>query len=287
MRTRVCAAALLGLALVTAGLAAQTKGVPDLKGRDIRVVTEGGYPPLSFLDPVTGKPAGLDSELLAEIGKRLNARITWSKAAWADLLNSVHEGRFDIAANGITITEDRREQVDFSDPYLVSQQRMVARADEARFSNAAQLGSGAALLLGAQAGAAGFYAAAYNVLDGDEKSPRIMLVPSAALAVRGLLDGAVDCVLMEEAGARGFVGGSGGKLKVIGEALAREPLALAITPGSDLTAAVNAAIRSMREDGTLVRLATRWFYDKADRHGIAEGMAPAGGGTAAAGKRAP
>ncbi|HET6485992.1 MAG TPA: ABC transporter substrate-binding protein, partial [Spirochaetia bacterium] len=188
--------------------------------------------------------------------------ITWSKTGWSDLLKSVHEGRYDIAANGITITADRKEQVDFSDPYLVSEQRMVARSDEGRFSSAAQLGSGTTLLIGAQTGAAGFYAAAYNVLDGDEKSARIKLFPSAALAVKALLAGTVDCVLLEEAAARGFVNAGGGKLKVVGEALAREPLGLAVTPGSELTASIDAAIRSMKDDGTLERLATRWFYEK-------------------------
>lgn len=270
MRTRLYAAVLLALALATV-LGAQSKGLPDLKGRGIRVVTEGGYPPLSFLDPGSGKPGGLDSDLLAEIAKRLNARLTWSKAPWSELLKSVHEGRYDIAANGITITADRKELVDFSDPYLVSEQRMVARADEGRFSNAAQLGSGAALLIGAQTGAAGFYAAAYNVLDGDEKSARIKLFPSATLAVKALLAGGVDCILLEGVAARGFVGASAGKLKVVGEALAHEPLGFAITPGSELTATVNAALRTMKEDGTLDRLATRWFYERAAGTGMAGG----------------
>ncbi|HET6487571.1 MAG TPA: transporter substrate-binding domain-containing protein, partial [Spirochaetia bacterium] len=116
MRTRLRASVLLALALIASGSAAQTKGLPDLKGRGIRVVTEGRYPPLSFLDPSSGKPAGLDCDLLTEIARRLNARVTWSKTTWTDLLKSVHEGRYDIAANGITITADRKEQVDFSDP---------------------------------------------------------------------------------------------------------------------------------------------------------------------------
>jgi polar amino acid transport system substrate-binding protein len=257
MRRLACAAALM---LVVVVIGSQSKALPDLKGRSIRAVAANLYAPLSFTDPATNKGAGLEYDLVNEIGRRLNARIAWSAAPWNALLQSVHEGRYDVGASGITITEDRKELVDFSDPYLVSQQLMLVRADEARFSSAKELAADAKLLIGAQTGAASFYAAAYNMLDGDEHSPRIKLFASIPLAVKALLGGDVDCVLAEAAAARGFAAANPGKLKLVGEALARESIGLVFTPGSDLTSAFNAAIKSMKDDGTLDRLATKWFY---------------------------
>ena len=74
----------------------------------------------------------------------------------------------EVTLDGITITEERAEQVDFSDPYLRSEQFMLVGAGEDRFDTAEEFAAQEDLLIGSQAGTTNFYVAVYDVLDGDE-----------------------------------------------------------------------------------------------------------------------
>jgi polar amino acid transport system substrate-binding protein len=187
--------------------------------------------------------------------------VQWNVTAWDTMIQAVREGQYDVGMDGITITDERKQQVDFSDPYMVSQQFMLVRKDETRFSNAKELGANPKLLIGSQAGTTNFYVAVYNVLDGNEANPRIKLFETFGAAVQALLSKDVDCVLMDAASGRGYVGANPEKLKIVGEALGTEYFGFIFKPGSDLVAPFNAAIAALKADGTLDRLNTKWFYE--------------------------
>jgi polar amino acid transport system substrate-binding protein len=163
--------------------------------------------------------------------------------------------------DGITITDERKGQVDFSAPYMVSQQFMLVRADEARFSDASSFAADPKLLVGAQAGTTNFYVAVYEVLDGDEQNKRIKLFETFGATVQALIAGDVDMVLMDAASSKGYVGANPGKLKSVGGPLGTEEFGFIFPPGSDLVGPFNAALASMRADGTLDRLNTKWFFE--------------------------
>jgi polar amino acid transport system substrate-binding protein len=254
-------ALLIGLAvLLAASLSAQAK-LPDLKGRTIHAVTENAYTPLNFIDPKTGKAMGWEYDAVNEIARRLNARVRWYVCSWDTMIQAVREGQYDVGMDGITITDERKKQVDFSDPYMVSQQFMLVRKDETRFENAAEFAADPKLLIGSQAGTTNFYVAVYNVLDGDESNRRIKLFETFGAAVQALLARDVDCVLMDAASGRGYIGANPEKLKIVGEPLGTENFGFIFTPGSELVAPFNAAIKSMRDDGTLEKLNTKWFFE--------------------------
>ena len=236
-------------------------GLPDLKGRTIVTVTENAYVPLNFVDPKTGKPAGWEYDAVNEIAKRLGAKVEWKACAWDTMIQAVREGQFDVGMDGITINEDRKKQVDFSAPYMVSQQFMLVRADEKRFKDEKEFSANAKLLVGAQAGTTNFYAAVYNVLDGNEKNPRIKLFETFGATVQALLAGDVDLVLMDAASAKGYIGANPDKLKKVGGPLGTEEFGFIFKPGSDLVAPFNAAIESLKKDGSLDKLNTKWFFE--------------------------
>jgi polar amino acid transport system substrate-binding protein len=75
------------------------------------------------------------------------------------MIPAVSEGQYDIGMTGITITDERKEQVDFSDPYMRSEMLMIVRGDEARFTDAASFAADPDLLISAQPGTSPFYAA--------------------------------------------------------------------------------------------------------------------------------
>lgn len=235
--------------------------LPDLNGREVFAVTENAYTPLNFVDPKTGEGIGWEYDAFNEIAKRLNMKVNWNLTSWDTMIQAVRAGQYDVGMDGITIKEDRKEQVDFSDPYLVSQQFMLVRADEDRFTDAASFAANDDFLFGAQAGTTNFYVAVYNVLDGDEANPRIKLFDTFGASVQALKTGDVDSVLMDATSARGYIGANPGAFKTIGDALGTEEFGFIFTPGSDLVGPVNAALKQMKEDGTLEALNQKWFFD--------------------------
>lgn len=236
-------------------------GLPDLKGRTIVAVTENAYMPLNFVDAKTGKAMGWEYDAVNEIAARLNAKVDWKLSSWDTMIQSVRDGQFDVGMDGITINDERKGQVDFSDPYMVSQQFMLVRADEARFADEKAFAADPKLLVGAQAGTTNFYVAVYNVLDGDEKNKRIKLFETFGATVQALLAGDVDMVLMDAASSKGFIGANPGKLKTVGGPLGTEEFGFIFKKGSDLVAPFNAAIAAMKADGTLDKLNTKWFFE--------------------------
>ncbi|HTM76705.1 MAG TPA: transporter substrate-binding domain-containing protein [Devosia sp.] len=248
-------------AILLGTLSAQAQALPDLAGRSIVAVTENAYVPLNFADPKTGEGIGLEYDLVNEIGKRLNAKIEWNLSSWDVMIQAVRDGQFDIGMDGITINDERKAQVDFSDPYLTSEQFMLVRAAETRFTDAASFAPNAEFLVGAQAGTTNFYTAVYSVLDGDEANPRIKLFDTFGASVTALQAGDVDTVLMDQTSANGYIGANPGAFKVVGGPLGSEDFGFILTPGSDLVAPVNAAIAAIKADGTMEALQKKWFYD--------------------------
>jgi polar amino acid transport system substrate-binding protein len=251
--------AALGLAALTT-LPAAAQDLPDLGGRAVTVVTENAYPPLQFLD-AEGKAIGWEYDAMAEIAKRLNIVVTYENTSWDAMIPAVSEGQYDLGMTGITIRDDRKEQVDFSDSYMTSEMVMMVRGDEGRFTDAPSFAANADLLMAAQPGTTPFYVGVYEVLDGNEANPRIKMFETFGAGVEALKAGDVDLVLTDGTSGAGYVEASGGGLKIIGEKLGTEDFGFIFPKGSDLVAPMNAAIASLRADGTIDALNKKWFLD--------------------------
>ena len=252
-------AALAGLALMMPA-AAFAQDLPDLAGREIVVVTENAYPPLQFLDK-SGAAVGWEYDAVAEMAKRLNMTVKYENTSWDAMIPAVSEGQYEMGMTGITIKDDRKEQVDFSEPYMRSEMLMIVRGDETRFTDAATFAKIPELLVSAQPGTGPFYAAVYNILDGNEENPRVIKFETFGAGLEALKAGDVDLTLSDSTAANGYVGASDGGLKIIGEPLAAEDFGFIFPKGSDLVAPMNAAIASMKADGTIDALNQKWFVD--------------------------
>jgi polar amino acid transport system substrate-binding protein len=255
---------LLSAALVLAivpSMPALAQALPDLGGRTIVAVTENAYFPLNFTDPKSGKGIGWEYDAVEEIAKRLHAKVEWKTASWDSMIQAVQGGQFDIGMDGISITDERKKQIDFSQPYMVSEQFMLVRADEKRFVDAKSFTADEKLLAGAQTGTTNFYVAVSDLLGGNDKSPRLKLFETFGASVQALKSGDVDTVLMDRAGADGYIGASPDSFKVVGNGLGHDEFGFIFKKGSDLVAPVDAALATMKADGTLDRLNKTWFYD--------------------------
>ena len=257
-RLKFFLAALFAVAVPVLALA---QGVPDLGGRKVVVVTENAYFPLQFVDPKTSQAVGWEYDAMAELAKRLNFTVEYQNTSWDAMIQAVSDKQYDIGMTGITIKDDRKEKVDFSDPYMKSEIFMLVRGDETRFTDAKSFAANDKLLVGAQAGTSPFYVAVYNVLDGNEQNPRIKLMETFAATVEALKTGDVDLVLTDSAAGKFISDNSGGALKMIGEPLQAEEFGFIFPKGSDLVAPINAGIAALKADGTLDALTKKWFVD--------------------------
>jgi ABC-type amino acid transport/signal transduction systems, periplasmic component/domain len=256
------AAALAAAAVSTAFIApAAAQDLPDLGGREVVIVTENAYFPLQFHDQASGKAVGWEYDAMEEMAKRLNFKIIYQNISWDAMIQAVSDKQYDMGMTGITIKDDRKEKVDFSDPYMKSEIYMLVRGDETRFSDAKSFAADENLFIGAQAGTSPFYVAVYDVLDGDENNPRIKVMETFAATVAALSAGDVDLVLTDSAAGRTISDASGGKLKMIGDPLQAEEFGFIFPKGSELIAPINAGIAALKADGTLDAITKKWFVD--------------------------
>jgi len=247
--------------------------LPDLEGRVVTVAVENAYVPFNFLDPVTGEPAGWDYDAIAEICARLNCVPEYIETSWDGMIVAVSNGEFDVAADGITITEERDEIVDFSDGYITLEQVLLTRIDEDRFTSVEEFLANEELTLGVQPGTTNYDTAIE--LFGSEDSPRLLAFETFPVAVQALLAGDVDAVILDNVAGVGYVGENADQLTFIDESItAGEALGFAFPNGSDLVEPFNAALLSMSCDGTLDELNALWFGDEAPIPGAEETPEP-------------
>jgi polar amino acid transport system substrate-binding protein len=256
-KTLLCAT----LASLAAAVAAPAQTLPDLGGREVVVVTENAYPPLQFVDPKTGEQVGWEYDAMNELGARLNFKPVYRNTSWDAMIQAVSDGQYDIGMTGITIRDDRREKVDFSDPYMRSEMFMLVRGDEERFTDSDGFKALEGGLIGAQPGTTPFYVAVYDVLDGNEANEQIKLFETFGATVQALRAGDVDLVLTDGTAGMGYVEASGGALKLVGKALGTEDFGFIFPKGSDLAAPINAGIAALKADGSLDTLNKKWFLD--------------------------
>ena len=234
-----------------------TGGLPDLGGREIRIAVENAYNPFNFIDETTGKGVGYDYDLFAEACKRLNCKPTFVQTSWDTIvavMGGTGQAEFDIAADGITITPERAEKVDFSTPYIKLAQQLLVQADETRFSNAEELKTLGDFVVGAQPGTTN-YDLAVELFGEDH----VQSFDQYGLIVQALINGDVDATVMDNVAGEGYIGANPDKLKLVGDELTSEELGFVFPKGSDLLEPINLVLAEMEADGTLDAIYAKWF----------------------------
>jgi len=233
--------------------------LPDLGGRVIAAVSSNDYVPFSFQDSVTGKIVGFEYDLLDEICRRLNCKLEHKTAEWAGMIEAVNRAEYDLGHVGITIKDERKEQVDFSQPFVIVEQKLLVRAGEDRFTTLQAFVDNKELKFGAQPGTTSYFSAEYFIGEADTPT-RVVPYAKFALAVEALINGDVDAVVTDAVSGVGFIGASAGKLKLLEEVISLDPLGFIFPKGSDLVAPFDLALESMKYDGFLKYLENKWFF---------------------------
>ena len=230
----------------------EAAALPDLGGRTVTVAVENAYIPFNFIDEDTGEPDGWDYDALAEICARLNCVPEYIEQSWEGMIVAVSNGEYDLAAGGITVTDERKEIVAFSDGYIDVAQRMMVQLGEDRFASVADFVEGD-YIIGVQIATTNYNAA--KDLVGED---RLVGYETFGFAVQALIAGDVDAVVMDDVAGQGYVGVNAEDLRLLPEALTSEELAFIYSLDSDLVGPFNAALASMRADGALMDINRKW-----------------------------
>lgn len=236
--------------------AAATGAMPNLNGREITVAVENAYLPFNYIDPTTKQGAGWDYDALAEICKRLNCKPKFIEAGWDGMIQAVSDGQYDMAADGITITPERAEVVAFSRGYITVEQRLMVRKDESRFTSLDSFKSGT-YVVGTQIGTTN-----YETAKKEYTEARVKAFDQFAFAVQALINSDVDAVIIDSTAGQGYVGENADQIKLLEGTLSSDQLGFIFPLKSDLVAPVDAALTAMEADGTLAKLADKFFSDK-------------------------
>jgi polar amino acid transport system substrate-binding protein len=229
----------------------------DLGGQEIRIAVENAYPPFNYIDEATNEPVGWDYDACRAICEVLNCTPVFVEAAWEGIFEATAAGEYDMVADGVTITAERDEIVDFSIPYMVIAQYILVRSDETEIVDEASLIASDALV-GTQIGTTN-EAKAIELVGED----RVLSYDTFDLPVQALLSGDVDAVVIDEEAGKGFVNQNPGKIMLLSDPITgAEELGFVFPPGSELTEAVNNALEVLRDNGTLTALYQKYWAEE-------------------------
>jgi polar amino acid transport system substrate-binding protein len=234
--------------------------VPDLGGREIKIGSDTTYPPFETADE-NKRIVGFDPDMMDEICRRANCKATFTTTAWEGIFVALAQGQFDAVVSGVTITDERRKTVEFSEPYLRYGQVVLVRADESAIDGVDGLRG---RTVGVQTGTTNDDKA--TALQREGKIGAVRRYENFALAVKALINKDVDAVIIDSFAAEGFIQVNKGQLKTVGAPFTSEALGIALKPGeTTLKRAFDAALAQMKTDGTLDALYKKWFVQQPPR----------------------
>jgi polar amino acid transport system substrate-binding protein len=232
--------------------------IVDLDCREIRVVVENRILPYNYIFLETNEPGGMDYDLWWEICSRLHCQPVFMEEKWETLLDGVREGRYDAASEGITITEERKQTLDFSISYLNIEQRLVVRRGESRFSNISEFLADRDLIVGALGNSTNFEVAKKYIPE-----ERIRTYKEYSTVFYALTTGDIDAAIADQVQGETTVSGidfqQAINVEFMGNSLSSDQFGVVFPKGSDLAEPVNQALQDMRAQGVLHTLIARYF----------------------------
>ena len=217
----------------------------------IVVASNVAYPPFEFA-PRKG-PKGFDIDLMNEISDRMGLEVQYRDVQFDSLLRGLSSELFDAVISGMTITETRRQQVDFSDPYYNVQEALVVRAG----SGIESTGDLEEEVLGVQLGTMGQAEAGDLLNAGDVREVRTFETIEEAYAA--LDNEAVGGVIYDLPAAQKKADESDGELELVEVIPTGEQYGIALPKESPLIEPVNQALAEIKDDGTYEEIYKKWI----------------------------
>lgn len=234
-------------------------------GETLKKVKEQGYfilglddsfPPMGFKNK-KGKIVGFDIDLAKEVAKRMGVKLRLKPVKWSGVILSLKKGDIDLIWNGMTITESRQKQINFSDVYLKNRQVLIVKKD----SSVNTKGDLKDKVIGHQMGSS-----SEEALKNDESlSSSVKDVKKYSDNIKALLDlkaGRIEAVVVDEIVGRYYMSKKPGVYRVLKEDLGSEAYGIGFRKeDGKFLEAVNNILEEMKKDGTAAKISQKWFTE--------------------------
>lgn len=239
----------------TSNTASSSEAAPTLSQDTIVVGLDDEFPPMGFRDE-NNEIVGFDIDLAKAVGEKLGVEVEFQPIDWNAKEIELESGKVDALWNGLTITDERKENMDFTNPYIENRQIIVVKADSDIQSKADLDGK----LVGIQDGSS-----AVEAVNADELASAIELstYDTNILALSDLDIGRVDAVVADEIVLRYYLAHNDNDFRVIEDGdFGDEVYGVAVKKGNtELLNALQTALDEIDADGTAAEISNNWFSE--------------------------
>ncbi len=274
-RRSFCTTMAAGLAmgmLAGTGAAFADEGAADLKTVEagkLIMGTNATFPPYEYYEG--DKIIGIDPEIAGLIADKLGLELDIQDMDFGAIITGVQTGKIDMGMAGITVNDERKKNVDFTDSYATGVQAIIV-PEGSSITGPDSLAEDTNLLIGVQENTTG-----HIYCSDDFGEDRVMAYNSGATAVQALVAGKVDCVVIDKEPAKNYVAANEG-LTVLDTEYVSEDYAIAVSKDNpDLRDAINNALKELIDDGSVKKVLDKYINDGTESDGdAAEGSDSAG-----------
>lgn len=217
------------------------------KKETLVMATNAEFPPYEFHEG--DEVVGIDADIAAAVAEELGMELKIEDMAFDSIITAVNSGKADIGAAGMTVTEDRLENVDFTDTYATATQVIIVKEDSAITGPDDLAGK----KIGVQLGTTG------DLYADDIEDAEVERYNKGFEAVQAVQQGKIDAVVIDGEPAKEFVKDAEG-LKILDEAFTEEEYAIAVKKGNDeLKENINKALATLKDSGKLDEIVAKYI----------------------------
>lgn len=215
--------------------------------------TNAEFPPYEMTTD-NGSFAGIDIEIAQAIADKLGLELVIDDMDFDTALTAVQTGKSDIVMAGVTVNEDRLKVMDFSTSYATGVQVVIVKeGSDLTMDNLGEK------MIGTQKGTTGYIYASDSVENGGYGEDHVIAYDSGITAVQALLNGQIDCVIIDNAPAQDFIKSNPGLIILEGE-WSLEDYAIGVDKGNTvLLDALNQALSELIADGTVQKIIDKYI----------------------------
>jgi polar amino acid transport system substrate-binding protein len=213
---------------------------------------DDAYPPMEFRDD-KNVLVGFDVDFGNALGKKLGVEIEWKPTAWDGIILSLQSKKFDMILSSLSITEDRKKEIGFSQPYIQGGPVIITKKGNTTIKTSDDFKD---KVIGVQLGSTADDAV--SSLTGPKEVKKYNKVTEA---LQDLSNGRVEAVAADDQVGRYYVGLAGDKYEVVGK-MVEEPFGIGFRKDEQqFIDAVQAAIDELKAEGTLSKISLKWFKE--------------------------
>lgn len=229
------------------------------------MATNASFPPYEFVDD-NGGFAGIDVEVAGKIAEKLGMELQIVDTEFGSIIGGVEAGKYTVGMAGMTVTEERKKSVNFSDTYAIGVQAIIVKADseytsiDGFFTEDGAVKDG--VKVGVQADTTGDIYCSDTVENGGFGEENVVRYKTGNDAVQALASGKVSVVIIDNEPAKSYVAATEG-LKILEGAFTEEEYAICVAKeNTELLENINKALAELKADGTLDDIVEKYIPSK-------------------------